>query len=177
MKHRILKRNQIFSGRAFDVEELQVSLPDGRERHYDLVDHNDSVSIIPIADNGDILFVEQFRIGGEERLLELPAGIMDEGEDPETCAAREVREETGMAAGGLARLGAVYLAPGYCNELNHIFLAEELTANPLEQDDDEFLSLKPVSIQEAERLIANGGIKDSKTLAALYLFRLYQEKR
>ena len=177
MKHRILKRNQIFSGRAFDVEELQVSLPDGRERHYDLVDHNDSVTIIPIADNGDILFVEQFRIGGEERLLELPAGVMDEGEDPETCAAREVREETGMAARHLVRLGAVYLAPGYCNELNHIFLAEELTANPLEQDDDEFLSLKSVSIQEAERLIANGGIKDSKTLAALYLFRLHQEKR
>ena len=68
---------------------------------------------------------------------------MDEGENPETCAAREVREETGMAAGHLARLGAVYLAPGYCNELNYIFLAEELTANPLEQDDDEFLSMKP----------------------------------
>jgi len=177
MNHKILARKRIFTGRAFDVEELEVALPDGRQRNYDLVDHVDSVTIIPIAKNGEILFVEQFRVGSDEKLLELPAGVMDDGENPEVCAAREVREETGMAAGKLTLLGAVYLAPGYSNELNHIFLAENLTEDPLDQDDDEFLSLKSVAFQETEKLTAEGKLKDSKTIAALYFYRLFGQNR
>ena len=177
MKHKITNRTRKFKGHAFNVEILDVNLPDGRQRQYDLVDHHNSVTIIPIDDDGNIYFVKQYRMGSESILLELPAGVMDERESPQICAAREIREEIGMAAGQLTRIGAVYLAPGYSNELNFIFLARELTEDPLQEDDDEFISIHAYSPGEIQRMIRSGEIKDSKTLAALYLLQLTQPEQ
>ncbi len=177
MKHSIISRKNLFNGRAFDVQELYVSLPDGRKRNYDLVNHRDSVTIIPVDESGKIWFVEQFRMGSESSLIELPAGVMDGNESPNTCAAREVREEIGMAAGQLINFGSIYLAPGYSNELNHIFLAKDLKLDPLQQDDDEFISTKKYSGEELTKLILAGGLRDSKSLAALYLYeQKYNQK-
>jgi len=171
VKHSIISRKNVFYGHAFNVQELHISLPDGRKRNYDLVDHRDSVTIIPIDKNGNIWFVEQFRMGSESSLIELPAGVMEENEKPFTCAARELREEIGMAAGKLAQIGSVYLAPGYSNELNHIFLAEDLKPDPLQQDEDEFLIIKKYSKEKLTELIREGDLQDSKSLAALYLYK------
>ncbi|MDO9546213.1 MAG: NUDIX hydrolase, partial [Pelolinea sp.] len=115
MSHSIISRKTVFNGYAFGVEELKVTLPDGRKRNYDLVNHKDSVTIIPVDENEMIWFVKQFRMGSECSLLELPAGVLDEKESPEDCAAREVREEIGMSAGQLLMIGSIYLAPGYSN--------------------------------------------------------------
>ncbi|MCD6356116.1 MAG: NUDIX hydrolase [Anaerolineaceae bacterium] len=170
MKHTINSRKEIFSGRAFKIQELNVSLPDGRKRNYELVFHRDSATIIPVDENGDIWLVEQFRMGSNKKLIELPAGVIDNNETPAECAAREIREEIGMAAGKLTPLGAVYLAPGYSSELNHIFLAEELNKDPLQQDEDEFLSVIRYSKEELSIFITKGGLQDSKSLAALYIY-------
>jgi ADP-ribose pyrophosphatase len=175
LKHKITNRSTAFKGRAFNVEILDVTLPDGRQRNYDLVDHNNSVTIIPIDNDGNIFFVRQFRMGSEETLLELPAGVMDKRESPRNCAARELREEIGMAAGELSQIGAIYLAPGYSNELNFIFLARDLTEDPLQQDDDEFLSIHTYSPGDVLRFIRSGEIKDSKTIAALYIMQQAQK--
>jgi len=172
MNHAIKSKRTVFEGHAFDVEELIVSLPDGRIRNYDLVNHKDSVTIIPIDEDGKFWLVEQYRMGSECSLLELPAGVIDENESPESCAAREVREEIGMAAGQLLLIGSVYLAPGYSNEINHIFLAKDLSPDSLQQDDDEFLTIQKYSEQELTALIRNGDLVDSKSLAALYLYQL-----
>lgn len=169
----ILSRKTVFNGHAFDVEKLQVRLPDGRERPYDLVNHQDSVTIIPFDSDKKLLFISQFRMGCSCELLEFPAGVMDEGETPETCAAREVREETGMAAGSLRLLGSVYLAAGYSNEINHIFLATDLTEAPLAKDEDEFLEVKRFSLREMTEMVENGVLIDSKSLAGLILARSY----
>jgi ADP-ribose pyrophosphatase len=104
MTHAILSRKTVFNGHAFDVEKLQVQLPDGRERAYDLVSHKDSVTLLPLDSDGCVWFVSQFRMGCECHMLELPAGVMDDNETPEACAAREIREEIGMAAGSLRRV-------------------------------------------------------------------------
>ena len=170
MKHSIISRKNVFNGHAFDVQELYISLPDGRKRNYDLVDHRDSVTIIPVDETGKIWFVEQFRMGSESSLIELPAGVMDGNENPNACAAREIREEIGMAAEKLVQIGSIYLAPGYSNELNHIFLAKDLNPDPLQQDEDEFLSIKKYSREELKELIYEGDLRDSKSLAALYLY-------
>ena len=169
MEHKITNRTMQFEGHAFNVEILEVNLPDGHQRQYDLVDHNNSVTIIPVDNDGNIFFVKQFRMGSESQLLELPAGVMDDHESPQTCAAREIREETGMATGKITRLGAIYLAPGYSNELNFVFLAQDLTEDPLQEDEDEFISIHAYSPGDVKRLIQSGEIKDSKTLAALHL--------
>ena len=170
MKHSIISRKSIFNGTAFNVQRLYVSLPDGRKRDYDLVDHRDSVTIIPIDETGKVWFVEQFRMGSESSLIELPAGVMEGNEKPFACAKREVREEIGMAAGILVQIGSIYLAPGYSNELNHIFLAKDLKPDPLQQDEDEFLSIKKYSREELTKLIREGELRDSKSLATLYLY-------
>ena len=171
MEHNINKRNLVFKGHAFNVEILDVTLPDGRDRQYDLVNHRNSVTIIPIDADGNIFFVRQYRMGSENILLELPAGVMDKNESPKTCAEREVREETGMGAKKITKIGSIYLAPGYSNELNYIFLAEELFEDPLQQDDDEFLSIHAYSQGEVRQFIRTGEIKDSKSIAALYLMQ------
>lgn len=171
MSHQILSREIVYKTHAFDIESLHVRLPDGRERDYDLVSHNDSVALIPLDDEGNIWFVTQFRLGSEREMLELPAGVMHDNEQPELCAAREVREEIGMAAGRLTYLGSAYLAPGYSSENNHIFLAENLSESPLEMDDDEFLHIKKIPVVTTYEMAESGEIQDSKSLAALLLAR------
>lgn len=176
MDHKITARNVEFKGHAFNAEVLNVTLPDGTERKYDLVRHANSVTIIPVDKDGNIYFVRQYRMGSEKILLELPAGVMDKNESPAACAAREVREEIGMAAGKLSKIGAIYLAPGYSDEINYIFLAEDLAEDPLQQDDDEFISIHTYSQGEVKQFIRNGELIDSKSIAALYILEQNRSK-
>ena len=169
MNFTILHRDQQFEGHAFDVAKLHVRLPDGRERDYDLVEHSASVTILPVDEQGRVYFVTQFRVGSASQLLELPAGVLEPGEDPLEAAHREVREETGMAARNMQELGSFYLAPGYTDEYMTIFLATGLYDSPLSPDADEFLNLSTLPVAEAYRLAQAGGIQDGKTLAALLL--------
>jgi ADP-ribose pyrophosphatase len=123
-----------------------------------------------------LLFVRQYRHAAGLDMLELPAGTLDKGEDPESCAKRELREETGMAAGELMPLGGFYLAPGYSTEYMHVFMATDLHADPLEADADEFLSVEYLPIVEALAMCERGEIPDAKSLAAFLFARKYLEK-
>jgi ADP-ribose pyrophosphatase len=169
MTHRMLYREKQYSGPVFDVAKVYLQLPNGRERAYDLVEHGDSVTIVPVDANGHIYFVTQYRVGSDGLLLELPAGVLERGEDPLVSAEREIREEIGMGADELRELGAFYLAPGYTDEYMTIFLATGLHPSPLEPDEDEFLNLVTMSVEEAYQKALAGEIQDGKTLAALLL--------
>jgi len=109
-------------------------------------------------------------------LLELPAGTRNGDEPYEACAAREIREETGMEAGKLEKVGEFYLAPGYSTEFMGVFLATELKHNPLEADDDEFLSVEKMTVKEAFEMARRGEMPDAKSLAALLLAKIHLEK-
>jgi ADP-ribose pyrophosphatase len=176
MKHRILSRQSVYQGRAFSVEQVQLELPDGRSSTYDLVKHDAAVTIVPLSEDGCIYFVNQFRLGCEGDLLELPAGVLDEGEDPQTGAGRELREEIGMAARELILLGDFFMSPGYSTEKMYVYLARGLYPAPLEQDEDEFLSLSKLMYVEVWNLVRSGGIKDGKTLAALFMAQEHLEE-
>ena len=169
MKFEILQRAVRYQGRAFNVEDVTVRLPDGGQAVYNLVEHTGSVSIVPLDDEGNLLFVRQFRLGVMDELLELPAGTKPAGEDPLDCASREVREETGMAAGEMILLGDFYLAPGYSSERMFVYLARDLRYDPLEHDADEFLQLVKIPVAEAYALALRGELRDSKSLASLLL--------
>jgi ADP-ribose pyrophosphatase len=169
MEFSSLGSEKVYKGRAFDVERVHMRLPDGKQNYYDLVQHNDSVTIVPVDDQGNLLFVSQFRLGAGATLLELPAGVMKDNEDPAVCADREVREETGMGAHKLELLGDFYLAPGYSTEHMFVFLASDLYANALDQDTDEFLQLETIPVADAFEMAHSGQINDAKTLAALLL--------
>ena len=176
MKFDLLESNVIHKGHAIILRVDDLRTPDGRTVKYDIVEHHGSVIIIPVDENGNIYFVRQYRHAAGLEMLELPAGTLEPGELPEVCAAREVREETGMEAAALTEIGSFYLAPGYSTEFMHVFLARGLNHNPLEADADEFLSVETMSLAAALELVANGGLSDAKSLAALLLAQAYLSK-
>jgi len=160
-----------FQGRAFTLRKDYLRTPDGREVVYEIIDHPGAVTIIPVTNEGKILFVHQYRPATGMVLLELPAGTLNPGEDPAECAAREVREETGMAARKLTHLGNLWLAPGYSTEYLRYYLAEDLYPAPLEQDEDEFIEVEAIRIEDAFAMIPRGELVDAKSLAGLMMLR------
>ena len=176
MPFELLHSEPILKGRAFSIRRDTMKAPDGRETKFDIVEHGGSVVIIPMDHEGNLLFVRQYRHAAGLDLLELPAGTRD-GEEPyEECAAREIREETGMQAGTLQRVGDFYLAPGYSSEFMAVFLATDLKENPLPGDDDEFLQVEKVPLKDADALFASGQAPDAKSLAAWLLAKPFLEK-
>src|SRR5512147_2863273 len=113
MPFELIRSETLLQGRAFKIRRDYLKTPDGRETKYEIIEHGGSVVIIPIDRDGNMLFVRQYRHAAGANLLELPAGTRDGDEPYEECAAREIREETGMEAGKLEELGKFYLAPGY----------------------------------------------------------------
>jgi len=176
MAFELVKSEIVYPGRAFTIRRDTMRLPDGREARLDIVEHIGSVVILPLDENGNILFVRQYRHAAGQELLELPAGTLDEDEEPVACAHREIREETGMAAGRLESLGGFYLAPGYSTEYMHVYLATALQYAPLEADADEFLSVERVPVTEVLAMCERGEIPDAKSLAAFLLARKHLEK-
>jgi ADP-ribose diphosphatase len=173
MNFKILKRETTYQSRAFNIQKVDLLLPDERTVTYDLVDHNDSISIVPFDQDGNIWFVRQYRLGPDEVLLELPAGVLEKGEPPEEGASREIREEIGQAAGQLTPLGDFYLAPGYASEHMYVFLATNLSHAPLDADDDEFIQLEAIPAGKAMQMARQGKFKDAKTIASLLLAEKY----
>src|SRR5215216_7875369 len=163
----------LMKGRAFKIRRDTLKTPDGRETKYDIIEHGGSVVIVPIDNDGNLLFVRQYRHAAGLDLLELPAGTRD-GEEPyEECAAREVREETGMEASQLKRVGDFYLAPGYSSEFMAVFLATGLKDNPLQADEDEFLQIEKVRAKDVAAMFARGEVPDAKSIAAWLLAKSY----
>lgn len=173
MAYEILQSNVVFKGKIFNIRQDTIELPNGRQAGIDMVDHAEAVTILPLEKDGSILFISQYRHPAGKFLLELPAGVLEPGELPEIGAGRELREETGLAAGDLVKLGAFYLAPGYSNEYLHAFLATDLFPDPLEADDDEFIDIVKVQVSAAMSMVERGLIEDAKTLAALLLAKSY----
>ena len=175
MPFELISSEVLVQGRTFQVKRDTLKTPDGRETKLEIVDHNGSVVLIPIDPAGNLLFVRQYRHPAGGDLLELPAGTR-EGEEPfEECAAREIREETGMGAGSLQKVGGFYLVPGYSTEYMAVFLATDLMENPLQADEDEFLQVEKIPLKQAFAMAEQGTIQDAKSLAALLLARSHLE--
>lgn len=166
----------IFHGRVFDLVRARIAHEDGRQHTYDLVKHRGAVVVLPVDTQGRVWFVRQFRVGAEDTLLELPAGLLEEGESPERTAGREIQEEIGMAAGSMTALGTFYMVPGYSTEKMHAFLATGLRESVLDPDEDEYLEAVQIPIQEALKMAASGQISDGKTLAVLLLAQSQLER-
>ena len=165
----LMRSETLLEGRAFRIRRDHLRAPDGRETRFDIVEHVGSVIMLPIDEAGNLLFVRQYRHAAGSELLELPAGTRDENESYESCAAREMREETGLAAGILEKVGEFYLAPGYSTEFMMVYIARDLTPDPLPTDADEFLQLERIPVKRALQMAEEGQVPDAKSLAALFL--------
>jgi len=176
MPFRLIRSETLLQGRAFKIRRDYLKTPDGRQTSLEIIEHGGSVVLIPIDSQGNLLFVRQYRHAAGMDLLELPAGTREAGEPFEECAAREIREETGMQAGNLQKVGEFYLVPGYSTEFMVVFLATDLKENPLQADEDEFLRLESVPLKQAIQMAERGAIQDAKSLAALLVGRSYLER-
>lgn len=176
MPFELIKSEILMQGRAFKIRRDTLKTPDHRETKFEIIEHGGSVVLIPVDENGEVLFVRQYRHAAGRDLLELPAGTRDGDEPFEECAAREIREETGMQAGKLEKVGEFYLAPGYSTEFMAVYLATDLKPNPLEADDDEFLSVEKIPVKKALAMAERGEVPDAKSLAAFLMARPRLEK-
>ncbi len=153
----------VFDGRVFGVQVDSVLLPGGNPATREVVLHNGGASVVALDQDDNVYMVRQWRYPFHAELLELPAGKLGLGEDPMECAARELREETGMIAGKLLPLGEYLATPAYCTEVLHIYLALDLVKSQQCLDEGEFLEVVKIPFQNALEMVISGKIKDAKT--------------
>ena len=154
----------MFSGLIFDVNRIHVTLPNGHESARDVVRHRGAVAVVALTDDGRICLVRQYRTALDRVTVEIPAGKLDPGEDPLTCAKRELLEETGMVADRMAFLTTLATTPGFTDERIHLYMATGLTFGPAHPDEDEFLNVDLVPLDELIDAVLDGRIEDSKTV-------------
>jgi len=174
-----LSSQLIYEGRAVKLRVDSVRLGNGRQTTREIVEHSDCIAVVVIDQNDNVLLVKQFRKPVEKELLEIPAGGIDAGEDPEEAVSRELREEIGYMPKSVRRLGGFYSAPGYCSEYLYLYLATKLVPSQLTAEDTEEINVVRVPIEEIPDLIASGRICDAKSIAGLlsYLQHFKGKKR
>jgi ADP-ribose pyrophosphatase len=165
--------DRVYEGRVFAVEVGRRRFPNGAEHQVALVRHRPSVVILPMLDDGRILLIRQYRPSVDRMMWELPAGSIDPSEPLEEAAVRECAEETRLIPKKVERLAALYPAPGFCDELLVFFRATSFSpaepGSPFQADDDEDIETRPVTLEEARRMVASGEIEDMKTAYGLTL--------
>ena len=164
-----LTEDVVWTGRIFNVDRLQVQLPDGRTAIRDVVRHPGAVAIVALTDEGRICLVRQYRTALGRVTVEIPAGKLDPGEDPLECASRELLEETGMVAEKIAYLTTIATSDGFTDELIHIYMATGLSFSKSSPDADEFINVDLVEVGELVDAVLDGRIEDAKTVVGALL--------
>ena len=168
IKEKTLKRETVYQGRILNLRRDIALLPNGSTAPREVVEHNGGVAVVPLTEQGEVLLVEQFRYPYMEATLEIPAGKRDsKDEEPLLCGKRELREETGATAADFRPLGMLYPSPGYCGEIIWMYLATGLSYGQDDRDEDEFLNLVKMPLEQAVNMVMSGEIRDAKTQAAL----------
>lgn len=161
---------QIYKGRILDVRTEDVRLPNGATVELELIRHIGASAVVPLDDDLRVALIRQYRYAAGGYLWEIPAGLLDASDEPPAiCAARELREETGLQAAELTVLGDYRPTPGYSDEVVHLFLARRLTAGAHERGHDEVIEeMRWWPLGEAIQMILHGEIADGKTVAGLF---------
>lgn len=162
-----LEEKTLYKGKILDLELHRVLLPDGRETKREVVRHRPAVGIVALQDRC-VFLVRQFRYPLFDFTLEIPAGMIEDGESPLDAASREIQEEIGYKALCLQEIGRIYPSPGYCDEEVFLFLASDLIPSKLSADDDEFIDVVKCPFAKALDLLKDGTIQDGKSSLALY---------
>lgn len=162
-----LEQEYKYEGRILNLRVDKAELPNGETCVREVVEHHGGVTVAALTNEGELLFVRQFRYPYGEVVLELPAGKLEKDEDPFRAGIRELREETGAVAEKYVDLGKFYPSPGYCGEIIHLYGATGITFKEQSLDEDEFLSVEKIPLSTAVEMVLNNEIPDGKTQAAV----------
>ncbi len=169
-----VEKHYVYEGKIIKVRRDEAILPNGEPCIRELVEHSGGASVLYIED-GKVLLVRQFRYAYGESLYEIPAGKLEYGEDPKAAAARELEEEAGVRAGRLELLFTLYPTPGYTNEKIYVYRAYEGEKVQAHLDEGEFLDAEYIPLGRAKEMLANGELKDGKTIVALQAYFLSEK--
>jgi len=168
MKPDTLSSKPIYNGRIFDVTIDRIREGDS-EYDREVVHHKGSCVIIPLFDDGTVALVRQYRHPAGKSLLEIPAGSLNAGEDPQLGAERELEEEIGVRAGKIEKIAAFWVSPGFLTEKMFVYLATDLTETSQNLEDDEHIEIERIPLSEAAAMARDGRIEDAKTIIGLIL--------
>jgi len=172
MNERIVYDETVFTGDITEVHRIGLRMADGRVVRRDLIHYGGAAVVLPLLGDGSIAMIRNYRFAVDEQLLELPAGLLEEAEPPELCAARELTEETGYTAGRIEKLGRFFTGPGTTDEVMHAYLATDLTDGRQKLETYEEITVEVLSQRDVRRMVADGEIHDAKTIATLALYWL-----
>lgn len=174
LEEKTLKTEKIFTGKVISLQVEDVELPNGNVSKREIVKHPGAVAVLALTDDNKIVMVEQYRKALEKTIIEIPAGKLELGEDPETCARRELEEETGYGCKEMEWLISFYTSPGFADEIVHLYIAKglEKKENAASLDEDEFVNLMEITLEEAQAYLKEQRIYDAKTAYAVQYLQL-----
>lgn len=164
---------KLFGWHRFEVLKRTQRYPDGVEREVTLLQHPGAVVIVPVSALGELVLERQYRAAVQRWLIEFPAGTIEPGEEPLACAKRELAEEVGLKAMQWHSLGTLLPAPGFCDEVQHLFVAKDLSSVAENRDEDEIIETLRLNPVDFKQQILSGEVNDSKTVAAFYQAQLH----
>ncbi len=157
----------IYNGKVITLNVDTVTLPNGVTVDLEVVRHPGAAAVVPLKDDGTVVLIKQFRHAAGGFIYEIPAGKLHPGEDPKVCAGRELEEEIGYRAGRLELLSSIFTAPGFTDEVIHIYKATDMTKGRQQLDKDEVLEIVEMPLSKAIAMIGAGVIRDAKTMVGL----------
>ncbi|WHY90413.1 NUDIX hydrolase [Neobacillus cucumis] len=176
LEEKTIHSEEIFSGKVVSLQIQEVELPNGKKAKREIIKHPGAVAIIAITNENKIVMVEQYRKALERTIVEIPAGKLEKGEDPALCAHRELEEETSYVCESLELLTSFYTSPGFADEIIHVYLAKGLSKkeNSAALDEDEFVNIEELTLDEAIQYMKDQKIYDAKTIYAIQYLQLQE---
>lgn len=169
LEEKFIKTEHVFDGRLLKVRKDTVLLPNGKEATREWIEHPGAVAVVPILNDGRIAMVKQYRYPMGKITLEIPAGKLDQGEAPDKCVARELKEETGYTANKIRKIATIGTTMAFSNEVIHLYIAEDLVEGEACPDEDEFINVEKYTKEELHTMIKDGMIDDAKSLVAILM--------
>lgn len=176
LEEKTIKTEKIFTGKVISLQIDDVELPNGKTSKREIIKHPGAVAILAVTDDNKVIMVEQYRKSLEKTIVEIPAGKLEPGEDPELCAKRELEEETGYGCREMELLISFYTSPGFADEIVHLYIAKglEKKENAASPDEDEFVNLMELTLEEAELFLKEKKIYDAKTAYAVQYLQMQE---